>query len=146
MARPRCRRSIIAAGIAGAGLVCGASALSSAPAPSCTAPLQPMQRIELMFGRNVRGHSGPGDRAWTRFLAREVTPRFPDGLTVLEGFGQWRDSASGRLAREPNKLVVIVTAAGAQVDDRIATIVAAYKQRFRQKSVGVVITAACAAF
>ncbi len=26
-----------------------------------------------------------------RFVDREITPRFPDGLTVLQPVGQWRD-------------------------------------------------------
>jgi hypothetical protein len=120
--------------------------LAGTPAYSCSPPLQPMQQIELMFGRNVRGRSASGEAAWARFLAREITPRFPDGLTVLDAAGQWRDPASGRLARERSRLVIIVTAADPPADDRIAAIVAAYKQRFHQKSVGVVTSPVCAAF
>jgi hypothetical protein len=124
---------------------------------SCTAPMQPMQRIELMFGRNIRGHADVGSAAWAKFLAREITPRFPDGLTVVDTSGQWRDPATGRIAREPSRLVIIVTApppyppqhAGEGkegADEKIAAIVGAYKKRFGQKSVGVVASAACAAF
>jgi Protein of unknown function (DUF3574) len=117
------------------------------PALSCSGSLQPMQRIELMFGRNIRGHLRVGDAAWARFLAREITPRFPGGLTVLDAAGQWRDPADGRVVREPSKLVIVVTVGDASlVDDRIAAVTAAYKQRFRQKSVGVVTSPACAAF
>jgi hypothetical protein len=146
------RRAVAAMGMAGvfAGVVSSgvfsSVALAGMPAFPCSAPLQPMQRIELMFGRHTRGPVGAGDAAWARFLAREITPRFPDGLTVVDAAGQWRDPASGRLAREASRLVIIVTAAGAPVDDRIAAIVAAYKQRFRQKSVGVVTSAVCAGF
>jgi hypothetical protein len=132
--------SLIAAGV-----------LASTPALSCSAPLQPMQRIELMFGRRVhsnpvRGHPGVNDAAWTRFLAREITPRFPAGLTVIDAAGQWRDPASGRVTREPSRLVIIVTAGDASVDAGIAAVVAAYKKQFRQKSVGVVTSPVCAAF
>ena len=123
-----------------------AGMLTSASAFSCSPPLRSVQQIELMFGRNVRGRPGVGDAAWARFLTREITPRFPDGLTVLDAAGQWRDPASGRLARERSKLVIIVTATDPPVDGRIAAIVAAYKQQFRQKSVGVVTSDVCAAF
>jgi hypothetical protein len=123
-----------------------AGVLSGTPAFPCSPPLQAMQQIELMFGRNVRGRPAVGDTAWTRFLAREITPRFPDGLTVLDAAGQWRDPASGRLAHERSKLVIIVTATDQPVDDRIAAIVAAYKRQFHQKSVGVVTNPVCAAF
>ncbi len=131
--------------IAACSLIAAAGVVVGTPALSCDAPLRSMQRIELMFGRNT-GHLRVGDTAWARFLAREITPRFPDGLTVLDAAGQWRDPADGRVVREPSKLVVIVTPDNAPADDRIAAIVAAYKHRFRQKSVGIVTSPACAAF
>jgi hypothetical protein len=105
-----------------------------------------MQQIELMFGRNVAGHHRVGEAAWARFLAREITPRFPDGLTVLDAAGQWRDPVGGRLVREPSKMVIIVTADDAPAGERIAAIAAAYKHRFRQRSVGVISRSVCAAF
>jgi hypothetical protein len=150
---PREMRSTVAA----CSVVAASVAFADAPVASCTAPLQPMQRIELMFGRDIHGHAGVGDAAWATFLAREITPRFPDGLTVVNAAGQWRDPATGRIAREPSRLVIIVAApppyppphAGEGregADEKIAAIVDAYKKRFRQKSVGVVTSAACAAF
>lgn len=131
------RRPVIAA----CGVV-AASVFAGAPARSCSAPLRPMQRIELMLGRHRRG----GEAAWARFLAREITPRFPDGLTVLDAAGQWRDPVTGRITREPSRLVIIVTAGDAGADERIAAVVTAYKQRFHQKSVGVIVSPVCAAF
>ncbi len=119
---------------------------AAAQAVACNAPQRPMQQIELMLGRDVAGHLRVGKAAWSRFLAREIIPRFPDGLTVLDAAGQWRDPLSGRVMREPSKLVIIVTADDAPVRERIATIVAAYKQRFRQRSVGVISHSVCAAF
>ena len=37
----------------------------------------------------------------------DVTPRFPDGLTILDARGQWRDSGRKQIMREPSKLVEI---------------------------------------
>ena len=122
------------------------SVFANTQAVACNAPQRPMQQIELMFGRNIAGHLRIGEAAWSRFLAREIMPRFPDGLTVLDAAGQWRDPVGSRLVREPGKMVIIVTADGAPVRDRIAAIVAAYKQRFRQRSVGVISRDVCAAF
>jgi hypothetical protein len=116
------------------------------PAVACDAPQRPMQQIELMFGRSISGHLRVGEAAWSRFLAREITPRFPDGLTVLDAAGQWRDPVGGRLVREPGKIVIIVAADDAPVGDRIAAIVVAYKQRFHQRSVGVISRSVCASF
>jgi hypothetical protein len=132
--------------VAACSVLAASIVFAGAPATSCTAPLQPVQRIELLFGRDIGSHGGVGDAAWAKFLAGEVTPRFPDGLTVVDAAGQWRDPATGRIAREPSRLVIIVTADGAPAEEKIAAIIAAYKTRFRQKSVGVVTSAACAAF
>ena len=122
------------------------SVFAGTQAVACDAPLRPMQQIELMFGRDIAGHLGVGKAAWSRFLAREIMPRFPDGLTVLDAAGQWRDPIRGRLVREPSKMVIVVTAEDAATRDRIAAIVAAYKLRFRQRSVGVISHPVCAAF
>jgi hypothetical protein len=130
-------------------LACGFAAIivfASTGAVACNAPQRPMQQIELMFGRSIAGHLRVGEAAWSRFLAREVTPRFPDGLTVVDAAGQWRDPAGGRLVREPGKMVIIVTADDAPVGERIGAIVAAYKRRFRQRSVGVISRPVCASF
>jgi hypothetical protein len=130
-------------------IACGLAAVSlfaNTPAVACSAPQRPMQQIELMFGRNVAGHLRVGEAAWSRFLAREITSRFPDGLTVLEATGQWRDPGGGSAVREPGKMVIIVTADNATLRDQIATIVAAYKRQFRQRSVGVISHSVCATF
>jgi hypothetical protein len=113
---------------------------------TCAPPQQGMLEVELMFGRNIGGRLGVGEIAWSRFLAREVTPRFPAGLTVLDASGQWRVRERSRLVREPSKLVIIVTADDAASREGIAAIVAAYRQRFHQQSVGVVTRPVCAAF
>jgi hypothetical protein len=131
------------------GLV-AATASAAAPAAAedvvCSAPQQPMAQIELMFGRNIGGRLGVSEAAWSRFLAREVTLRFPDGLSVVNAAGQWQDKARGRVVREPSKLVIIVTVDDPPARDKIAAIVAAYKQQFRQQSVGVISRPVCAAF
>jgi hypothetical protein len=126
-------------------LVGSVSALG-AEALTCTTPQRAMLEVELMFGRNIGGRLGVGTAAWSRFLAGEVTRRFPDGLTVIDAAGQWRDREHTRMVREPSKLVIIVTADDAGSRDKIAAIVAAYKQQFHQQSVGVVTRPVCAVF
>jgi len=113
---------------------------------ACREPLKPMLHSELYFGRNIAGRLRVSERQWTAFLKRELTPRFPDGLTVLDAQGQWRGPASGTLVREPSKLVIVVTADDAAMRERLAAAAAVYKQRFNQKSVGMVASTVCAAF
>jgi Protein of unknown function (DUF3574) len=59
-------------------------------------------RSELYFGIGDLDISdgGMGEMRWRAFLDREVTPRFPDGLTVLDAYGQWLDHGK----KEPNRL------------------------------------------
>lgn len=99
-----------------------------------------------MFGRDIGHRVGVSEAAWTRFLAREVTPRFPDGLTVVDAVGQWRDPGSGRIVREPSKLVMIVLPGKDDDQARLDAVVQAYKQQFRQQSVGLVVQAGCVLF
>jgi hypothetical protein len=66
---------------------------------TCRAKSKPMERLELLFGSGRKNMNPDGEEDWAAFLAAEITPRFPGGLTVLTGYGQWRDSA-GSLVEE----------------------------------------------
>jgi hypothetical protein len=110
----------------------------------CRAPQQRMLAIDLLFGRGSGGLT-VSEQAWTQFLAREITPRFPDGLTVIDASGQWRSPQDGIL-RERSKVVMIVVPENPPVQERIDAIANAYKRQFKQQSVGIVIRPACASF
>jgi hypothetical protein len=101
---------------------------------------------DLMFGHNIGHRRGVSEAAWRQFLASEVTPRFPDGLTVLHATGQWRDTDTARIVREPSKVVTVILGDRVGDEAKIDAIVEAYKRRFRQQAVGVVIRPACVAF
>ena len=55
-------------------------------------------RTELYFG-TAMPDGAVTDEEFRAFIDREVTPRFPDGLTVLEAEGQFR-GADGILVKE----------------------------------------------
>jgi len=101
---------------------------------------------DLLFGRNIGGRLGVSEADWRRFLAAEVSPRFPAGLTVVDAAGQWRDTDTNRVVREPSKIVTIVLPEREGNQANIDAVVEAYKRRFRQQAVGVVIRPACVAF
>jgi len=65
---------------------------------------------------------------------------------VLNAAGEWRDAATNRIVREPSKVVQIVLPG--QVEDiaRLNEIVAAYKRRFKQHSVIMIVRPACVSF
>ena len=103
-------------------------------------------KAELLFGRNVAGRAPVSEAEWAAFLADTVTPRFPDGLTVIDGRGQWLDPATRRIEREDAKLVLIAVPAGPDTIRRLDEIADTYKRRFDQQSVGRLLTPACMAF
>jgi hypothetical protein len=118
---------------------------ASAQGLSCNTPQKQMLEVDLLFGRNIGGHLGVTDKRWTAFLASEVTPRFPDGLTVFDASGQWQDTKTHNVVREPSKIVRIITT-DADAQAKIDAVVDAYKKRFHQQSVGVVSRPACVSF
>jgi hypothetical protein len=136
------------------GVIVAAAVALALPAPAQTQPQEiacrdrykPMLRAELFFGRSIGARLGVSERQWARFLTRELTSRFPDGLTVIDGQGQWRDSERGAIVREPSKMVIVVTVDDAATRERIDAAAAAYKQQFHQRSVGVLIRPICASF
>ena len=107
---------------------------------------KPQQVAELMFGRKTGDRMRVSDAAWARFVDREITPRFPAGLTIIDARGQWRDPDRNRIVREPSKLVQIVLPGKDEDQQRLDQIAAAYKSRFHQQSVGIIVRAGCVAF
>jgi len=89
---------------------------------------------------------GVSDAAFARFAAAEITPRFPDGLTVIDAKGQWRDSDRDRIVREPSKLVKIVFVYDPQRRANLDAISTAYKTKFRQQAVLTSLQPSCVTF
>ena len=120
----------------------------AAPVPTRCAgmPGDPALTVQLFFGRSIKGGGTVDAAQWSDFLATSVTPRFPDGLTVLEGTGQWRQRATGRIVSEASTVVEIVTDASPDIWAQIDAIRADYKTRFSQESVGLVVNEACASW
>ena len=50
---------------------------------------------ELLFSRGVKRRAPLTDAEWLEFAARTIAPNFPDGFTVFDGEGQWRDPQTG---------------------------------------------------
>ena len=91
-------------------------------------------RTELYFGRNRPGGE-VSEEQFQHFLQVEVTKRFPDGLTLLDGLGQFLDS-SGTIVKEKSKLLILFYPLNArEADRRSEDIRSAYKGQFQQESV-----------
>ena len=88
----------------------------------------------LFFGRDIPAGGTVSDVDWAQFLATVVTPRFPEGLTIWQASGQWRDPR-GNIVREPVFIVEIFHEKSDAIDASIAAIAAEYKKRFGQDAV-----------
>jgi Protein of unknown function (DUF3574) len=127
-----------------AALLAIAGAMSSAAAgreldqdvPRCrgAAEAEVFARTELFFGL-----SRPGgvvtEGEFKAFVDAYVTPRFPDGLTLLSGVGQFRD-AGGTIVVEGSKLLILLyPRRDREADRKIEQIRRDYKRAFQQQSV-----------
>ncbi|QWT21378.1 DUF3574 domain-containing protein [Bacillus sp. NP157] len=65
-------------------------------------------RTELYFGLGPVEGGGVDEAGWRAFLDREVTPRFPDGLSVLDVYGQWQGKTQRVPERLRSKLLVLL--------------------------------------
>jgi hypothetical protein len=113
---------------------------------ACAPPAESMVSAELLFGRKIGDRIGVSEAAFAAFLAREITPRFPDGLTVVDARGQWRDQDRGAIVREPSKLVLLTFRDAPQKRENLSAIAEAYKRQFRQQSVLATLRASCVTF
>ena len=93
-------------------------------------------RTELFFGRNKPDGTEVSAEEFNDFLNVTITPEFPDGLTVLDGIGQFRD-ASGNTIREKAKVLILLYPSNTKTRSsrKIERIRTAYKTRFQQQSV-----------
>lgn len=123
------------------GLLCASPASAQM---ACPTGLHPVRTAELFFGLDEGGHI-IGDSDWSAFVDSEVTPRFPNGLTIWDARGQWR-APNGALSKEPSKVLLIILSEKGGAPARLAALIEAYKVRFHQQSVLLVEHRSCAKF
>lgn len=101
-------------------------------------------RTELFFGL-----SRPGGRITERqfagFVDHEVTPRFPEGLTLLSGRGQFQLD-DGEIVEERSKVLVLLHGGGDVASKEIEEIRAEYIDQFDQQSVLRTDASSCVSF
>jgi hypothetical protein len=78
---------------------------------------------------------GVSEADWRDFLDKEVTPRFPAGLSVIDVYGQWQGKNQTTPERIRSKMLIVDYPATAENAARIEAIRAAWKQRTHDQSV-----------
>lgn len=91
----------------------------------------------LYFGLGPADHpeQGISETDWRAFLDREVTSRFPAGLSVLDVYGQWQGKGQPAPERLRTKMLIIDYPDTEENRDKIAAIRTAWKQRTGDQSV-----------
>jgi hypothetical protein len=93
-------------------------------------------RTELFFGLKQQDASEVSETEFKQFLSQEITPHFPDGLTVLTGQGQFKNS-SGLMIQEPTKVLILLYPFEqfSNNSQKIQQVRKVYKTLFKQESV-----------
>jgi hypothetical protein len=96
----------------------------------------PFIRTELFFGRNKSDGTEVTRKEFNDFLSGFITERFPDGLTVISGRGQFLNS-KGEVEKERSIVLILLYPVEVQRDKhfKIEEIRNEYKIRFKQQSV-----------
>jgi hypothetical protein len=124
-------------------LMLGLAGCMSAPKPlGCPAGQATLRTAQLFLG--AKNAAVLNDRDLRRFVDQEVTPRFPDGVTVVDGGGQWKGSEN-KMIREAAKVVLVVLPAGGDTHGRVEAVRVAYRSKFKQEPVVILPPPACVA-
>ena len=122
------------------------SCSSEARTKPCPDGTMPYTEHRIFFGRgNADNPRVVSDEAWRGFLEDTITEEFPDGLTVLDAYGQYTNPA-GTLIKEDTKVLIILTPPDADSSSGIDRIIEVYKQRFFRQGVLREVKATCASF
>jgi hypothetical protein len=92
---------------------------------------------KLYFGLGPADEPAKGvsESAWRAFLDKEVTARFPDGLSVIDVYGQWQGKEEKTPERVRTKLLIIDYRDIQENRDKIEAIRAAWKRLTGDQSV-----------
>ena len=93
-------------------------------------------RTELFFGFAKPDGSVVTEEEFQQFLDQKITPRFPEGITLLTGLGQFR-GFNGVIIQEHSMLLILFYPAHERRSRSkdIEEIRQAYKETFQQESV-----------
>jgi len=92
---------------------------------------------KLYFGLGPADHpeQGVSETAWRAFLDKEVTPRFPDGLSVVDVYGQWQGAKEPAPERLRSKMLIVDYPDSAENQAKVDAIRAAWKKMTGDQSV-----------
>lgn len=125
-------------------LILGLSLAGCATAPklACPSGQTAIQTAQLFLG--AKPPARLADKDLRAFVDQEIAPRFPDGVTVVDGGGQWK-GPDDRMMRDAAKVVLVVLPARGNPHVPVEAVRTAYRDRFKQETVVVTPPPACVA-
>ena len=69
---------------------------------------QSWTRTELYYGAGPLPADPEREARWKSYINEIVTPRFPEGLTLLEGTGQWRVKEGQTPRRNRTRILILI--------------------------------------
>ncbi|HVY87882.1 MAG TPA: DUF3574 domain-containing protein [Hyphomonadaceae bacterium] len=125
----------------------GCISVSDAPAPASGACLVGRPMVETMLFLGMASPVGPvTPQAFQAFVETEVTPRWKEGYTILEGQGLWYSDQRHITEREPSRVLVRFHDGSLAASADIEAIRKAYIAQFKQDAVLRTDRPACADF
>lgn len=128
--------------LAAAILTLALAGCATQPKPACPVGQSELRTAQLFL--SAKPPAKISDNDIRKFVDTEVTPRFPDGVTVVDGGGQWRGDEN-RMIREAAKVVMIVLPENGDPVAKVEQVRTAYRARFKQDSVVLLPPPACVA-
>ncbi len=108
---------------------------------------KPYVQTLLVFGLSKPGGGTVSEAEWIEFVDTYVTPKFKEGLTIVDSDGQWM-MESGEVIKEDSRILILLydDESSAEVDDTIEEIKETYKKLFNQEAVLRITSAAGVSF
>ncbi len=92
-------------------------------------------RLYFGLGPADTPQQGVSEAAWRDFLDKQVTPRFPAGLSVMDIYGQWQGKQESMPERIRSKVLIVDYPATPENATKIEAIRAAWKKITGDQSV-----------
>jgi hypothetical protein len=102
-------------------------------------------RTELFFGLSRADGPDITEEEFQQFVDSAVTPRFPDGLTLTSGKGQFK-SSTGEIIQEGSKVLILLYKFSKESNRAVERVRNEYKEQFAQESVLRVDERSCVSF
>lgn len=97
-------------------------------------PVSELIEVNLFFGRNIPGGGEVSKTEFAAFIDSKIIPYFPDGLTIYDADGKFRNSA-GAIIKESSKVVTILLEDTPENEITLDRIIASYIEQFNQETV-----------